>query len=244
MAADPLWVGAVVGEPWVAVAYDADGLAGATVHEEIGDLWRAYGERATGILVDVPMGLPEERPRRCDALARDLLGPRAVAVLDPPVREAARKRRFRAAARAHERATDQSLSEAAFHRREAILLVDELLAEVPEARDVLAPGHPELCFRAFAGDPLERDPTTAGGYAERLRTLASVDHDAPPALLAASEEIGGESVEVADTMAAMALAYTARPGGGELRTLPAEPESDEEGVPVRWVYRSEDALEE
>ncbi len=246
MSEEPLWVGAAAaGDRWVAIAFDAEGFDRAAVHDDAGALWERYGEggrrEATRLLLDVPIGLPE-RVRECDRRARALLGPRAGAVVDPPARTAARKRRFRAADRAHERATGDSLSEAAFRRSDAVSLVDELLAEVPEARETLAPAHPELCFRAFAGEPLEHDPDAAGGYAERLRTLARVDRDAPPVLQSACEDLGDAPVTVADAMAATVLAYTARPGAGELRSLPADPPVDDRALPVRWVYRSETPL--
>lgn len=240
MADEPLWVGAVRGDPWVAVAFDAEGLADATVHDGVGDLWSAYSD-ATRLLVDVPVGLPDA-PRACDERARAVLGPRASAVLDPPVREAARKRRYRAAARAHERVTGASLSEAAFELGDAVAMVDELLAEVSAAREVLAPAHPELAFRAFAGEPLQHDPATAGGYAERLRTLAGLDRDAPPAVQAACEAVAGHPVTVEDVLAATALAYTARPGAGEVRSLPPDPPADERALPARWMYRADEPL--
>jgi predicted RNase H-like nuclease len=241
MSADPLYVGAdVSSNSWVAVAFDRAGFDHAAVFDEIGELWLQYEDRAERILLDVPIGLIEEGStgRACERLAREVLGPRRSAVFTPPVREATRKRRYPAAKRVNERKTGKSLTKQAFAISDDIAAVDELLQELPEAREVVAEAHPEVCFRAFAGAPLEYSKLTAGGYAERMRTLAEFDPDAPPVVQAAAEATGGASVGVDDVLDAVALGYTARPGPGRLRTLPPDPPTDATGLPMRMVYRS------
>jgi len=227
-------------ESWLAVTFTGDGYEETAVFDGIGDCWAAYEEAVRLILVDVPIGLVEsgDPVRRCDALARELLGPRSGAVVDPPVREATRKRRFSTANRVHERKAGEALSEAAFERSDAIAMCDQLLQEVPEAAAAVRSAHPELCFRAFAGDPLEYDATAAAGYAERMRTLAKQDRDAPPVVQKVAEATAGHEVPVAAALDAVVLAYTAAPGGGELRTLPAEVPTDASGLPMELVYRA------
>jgi predicted RNase H-like nuclease len=225
---------------WLAVAFTASGYEETTVFDGIGDCWAHYEEDTPLLLVDVPVGLVEsgDPVRRCDALARSTLGPRSGAVFDPPVREATRKRRYSAANRVHERKTDEPLAEAAFEASDAIAMCDELLQEVPEAAAVVRSTHPELCFRAFAGDPLEHSPATAAGYAERMRTLAKRDRDAPPVVQKVAEATAGHDVPVEAVLDAVVLAYTARPGDGALRTLPAEAPTDSRGRPMELVYRA------
>lgn len=231
---------------WLAVGFDRSGYDRADVFDGIGDLWVHFEDSAERVLVDVPIGLVDagEEGRRCDALAREVLGPRGRTVVDPPVREATRKRRYPAAQRVHERKTGRTLSERAFATSDGIAAVDELLRNVPEARTAFAESRPEVCFRAFAGDPLDHPRQTAAGYAERLRTLASHDRDAPPVVQAAAEATAGHDVAVADVLDAVVLAYTARPDDGELRTLPAEPPTDSEGLPMGIAYRSDAPLGE
>ena len=247
MADESLFVGARwVDAGWLTVVLDGDGFVEATVCDGVGELWYSNEERARRILVDVPIGLPDGSvaARRCDEIARSLLGDRGDAFVAPPVREATRKQRHATATRVHERTAGRELSEAAFARSDGIAAVDELLAELPEARSVVGESHPEVCFRAFAGEPMAHDPGTAGGYAERLRTLADHDRDAPPVLVDVGDAVAGADVTVADALAALALAYTARPGRGELRTLPPDPETDERGLPMAIHYRSETPLVE
>jgi len=244
---EPLYVGVDrASGSWVAVAFDRSGFEGADVFEGVGDLWARYEDRVERVLVDVPVGLIEEgdAQRRCDALAREVLGSRSASVFTPPVREATRKRRYPAAKRVNERKADRSLSKQAFAISDAIAAVDELLRNVPEARDAVAESHPEVCFRAFAGEPLAHSKRYAGGYAERMRALASHDRDAPPAVQAAAEATAGHEVGVDDVLDATVLAYTARPGPGELRSLPPDPPTDAQGLPMGITYRSETPLVE
>jgi predicted RNase H-like nuclease len=229
---------------WVAVVHGTDGFDHAGVFAEFGGLWGRYEETADRIAVPVPVGLHErgEEPRPPERLSRELLGPRRSAVYDAPVREATRKQRYQTASRVNERKAGRGLAREAFEDSAAVAEVDELLSAIPEARPVVVETHPELCFRAFRGEPLEYDGRTAAGYAERLRTLAGFDPDAPVDLVAAAEATGGHEVTVADVLDATALALTVRPGPGELRSLPEDPPNDSEGLPMRMVYRAETTL--
>ncbi|WP_436923619.1 DUF429 domain-containing protein [Halosimplex amylolyticum] len=242
----PLYVGVDWSDgPWFAVAFDRDGFDHAAVFGEIGDLWVRYEERAERVLVDVPIGLVEEgeEGRRCDALAREVLGPMADSLVVPPVREATRKRRYPAAQRVNERKAGRGISERAFAMSDGIAAVDQLLQNVPEASAAFAESHPELCYRAFADEPLEHSSAYAAGYAERMRTLAQYDRDAPPAVQAAAAATEGYEVAVADVLDAVALAYTAAPGDGALRTLPADPPTDAKGLPMGIAYRANEPFD-
>jgi predicted RNase H-like nuclease len=229
---------------WLAVAYTGEGYDHAAVFEEVGQLWNQYEETAERVLVDVPVGLREsgEDPRPPEPLARKVLGARRSSVFTPPVREATRKQTYQAAKRTNERKTGRSLSTQAHAISPAIVAVDELLRAIDEARAVFREAHPEVCFRAFAGEPLEHSKRLAAGYAERMRVLAEFDRDAPPAVQSAAEATAGHEVAVDDVLDAVVLGLTARPGPGALRSLPADPPTDSEGLPMEMVYRSETPL--
>lgn len=230
---------------WLAVAYTASDYDHAEVFDEVGQLWSQYEERAERILVDVPVGLREgSEPRPPEPLAREVLGPRSASVFTPPVREASRKQSYQAAARTNERKADRGLSKQAHAISPGIAAVDELLQAIDEARGVLRESHPEVCFRAFAGEPLEHSKKTAAGYAERMRALAAFDRDAPPMVQSAAEATAGHEVAVDDVLDAVVLGLTARPGPGDLRTLPPDPPRDAAGLPMEMVYRSETPLVE
>jgi len=243
MSGERAYVGAhYTGEQWVAAAFEGAAFEGTRVLADAGELWGAH-EDAARLLVDVPIGLPGDGDgRRCDELARAVVGDRAATLFEAPVREAIRKRRYGPAARTHERATGRQLDRAAFERCPEIALVDELLGTVPEARGSVAESHPEVCFRAFAGAPLGHSRSVAAGYAERLRALAEHDREAPPAVQAAAEGVAGHDVRIEAVLDAVALAYTARPGPGELRSLPPTPDVDAEGRAMAIRYRAPEPL--
>ena len=53
---------------------------------------------------------------------------------------------------------------------------------------------------------------------------------------------GGYEVPIPAVLDGAALALTVRPGPGERRSLPPDPPTDEEGLPMRYVYRGETPL--
>ena len=238
------YVGGVArGEGWLAVAYDESGYDHAVVLESVGELWTRYEETAATIAVDVPVGLETaSAPRPNEAAAAEYLGERRGTIVPAPVREAARKQRYPTAARVHERKTGDELPRAAFERSRLVTAVDEFLTTIDDARSVFVEAHPELCYRAFAGEPLAERAEVAAGYAERMRVLAEFDRDAPPTVQSVAGATEGHGVPIPAVLDATALALTVRPGSGERRSLPADPPTDEEGLPMRCAYRSEAPL--
>jgi predicted RNase H-like nuclease len=231
---------------WFAVAFDRTGFDHAAVFDEIGELWHRYEEVADRVFVDIPIGLIEEGEdgRECDNLARKVLGPRSRSVFTPPVREATRRHGYKAAKRVNERKSGRSLSKQAFNISQSIAEIDDLLRNVPEARETFVESHPEVCFRALAGEPLQHSKRKAGGYAERMRTLATFDADAPAAVQSAAEAAGNAEVAVDNVLDAAVLAYAARPGPGERYSLPLDPPTDAKGLPMQIVYRASAPLVE
>jgi predicted RNase H-like nuclease len=238
------YVGSVAREGvWLAVAYTEERYDHTAVVEGVGELWTRYEDSAARIAVDVPIGLESAAaPRPNERAAGRVLGSRADAIVPAPVREATRKQRYRTAARVHERKTDAELSRSAFERARLVNAVDDFLTTIDEARPVFVETHPELCYRAFAGESMAEPPEIAAGYAERMRTLAEFDRDGPPTVQSVAEATAGHRVPIPAVLDAVALAVTVRPGPGELRTLPPDPSTDAEGLPMRYAYRSETEL--
>lgn len=226
---------------WLAVSLDGDETA--TLHDEFGDVWRTYRD-ADRILVDVPIGLPssEEPTRRCDSLARDVIGPRRSSVFPPPARAALGHDDHAAASDANRDAIGKGLSIQAYHIADGIEAVDDLLRSNPQARETVREAHPEVCFWAFAGSPLSHSKTTAAGYAERLTALEHAGVDAADLVHRLATNVSDAEVGIDDVVDATALALTARSEPGTVRTLPPERVVDEEGLPMEMVYRARDPL--
>lgn len=238
------YVGLVARESgWLAVAYTNDGFDHADVFDGIGPLWTRYEEAAELIAVDVPIGLEStSSPRPNEQFARRLLNDGATPVVSAPVRDAVRKHRYRTAARVHERKAGTDLSRLAFQRAPFMSAVDEFLAAIEDARSIFVEAHPGLCYLAFDGDPMTEPDDAAAGYAERMRTLAEFDRDAPPTVQAVAAETTGRRMPIPAVLDAVALGLTVRPGPGSVRTLPSNPPRDERGLSMQYVYRSETSL--
>ncbi len=230
-------------DAWLAVAYTDEGYDHTAVVDGVGELWTRYEESAARIAVDVPIGLGSTTaPRPNEKVARELLGERRDAIVPTPVREAVKKQRYRTAARVHERKAGHDLPRMSFQSADRAAAMDEFLDAIDEARPVFVEAHPEICYLAFAGEPMGESPETAGGYAERMRTLAEFDRDAPPTVQSVAEAASGHPIGVSAVVDAVALGLTICPGPGELRSLPVDPPEDERGLAIRYVYRSDGVL--
>jgi len=241
---------------WVAVGHDGGGAFDVAVYADVEALWDACGETAARIVVDVPVGLcgsfaasggavetDGELSRRCDDLARSVLGRRSSSVFTPPAREVVRMAADGAdyddCNRRNRELTGKGLMVQAMNIADGIAAVDELLRGRGDPA-VLVEGHPEVCFRAFAGEPLADGKTSAAGVEERLAALERVPEYERGAWrdVARSLRAVDASVGLDDALDAVALALTAAADDESWRTLPPEPPADEAGLPVQMAYRS------
>jgi len=226
---------------WVAVVYSEERSATVSFHDCIDDLWESYRD-ADRIFLDVPIGLrtASAEPRACDSAARTVLSPdRHYSVFPTPVRAAAQEGSYDAAKATQERLTDGSLNRQTWGITPKIATVDTLLRQSSRARAVIRECHPEICFWAFAGEPMEYSKTSAPRRAfwERVNALRDVERDVYDHIWeAATDELPG-TVSTDDLIDAFAVALTARGPATELRTLPEDPDYDDEGLPMEMVYR-------
>lgn len=237
---DEMYVGADgCSDGWIAVVYTDEGFEAVSHHPDVRDLWATYSA-AERVLLDVPIGLRADsaEPRTCDAAARAKLSPeRHASVFPTPVRAAAHEDSYEAAKATQERLTDGSLNRQSWGIAPKIAAVDDLLAET-DATARVRECHPEVCFWAFAGRPMEYSKTQAPGpaYWERVGTLRRVEADVYDHLwTAAQADLGATTTD--DLVDAFAVALTARGDAAGLATLPEDPEHDERGLPMEIVYR-------
>lgn len=79
------------------------------IYETIGGLWDAC-QGKTLILIDIPIGLPENGKRRCDVGARKLLKERASSVFPVPCRQAICAATYKEACRINQKMIGVKLS--------------------------------------------------------------------------------------------------------------------------------------
>jgi predicted RNase H-like nuclease len=240
---------------WVAVGYPETGQAESAVFDTIEDLWREHGEAAERIVVDVPIGLCEshdaadgcvetdgELSRRCDDLARQVLGPRSSSVFTAPCRDAAKAAadgaEYSEVNETNKDRTGKGLMQQAANIAPGIVEVEELLLD-DEASTTIVEGHPEVCFRAFADGVLQYNKKTAPGMDERLSALEHSTAYEQGTWRRLAERLGenGHDTGADDLLDALVLALTARAPADEFHNLPSDPPRDAADLPMQMVYR-------
>lgn len=227
---------------WIGVEYDEAGYRDAARVDSVDELWGRWGDAET-ILIDVPIGLREtsNEPRGCDTAARKRLSPtRHSSVFPTPVREAVHADSYEEAKAIQERTTDGSLGVQSWGIAGKIAQLDTFLQEKkPEATGTIREAHPEVCFWALADERAMAHSKTgqpAAAFWERVTTLEKVDRDVLGHVRDAGTGLDAE-VKNDDVIDAFALALTASPLTGELRSLPEGGEStDPTGLPMEIVY--------
>lgn len=222
------WVGALLrgGSYDVLVAADIASLVDAARQEEPG---------LAVVGVDIPIGLPDDRARQADRLARARLPlGRKSSVFPTPARAAVsagswpRHATHRAVSRVNREALGSGLSIQAFNLIPKILDVDVYVRK--GAPVTVLEVHPELSLAQI--DPTCVVPSKAGplGRSARKRALRSVGPDTPA-------YVRGEGYEPDDLLDACAVACTAaRYAAGTAYSLPDPPEVFSDGIPAAiWV---------
>lgn len=225
---------------WFAAEIGPDERWQCDLHPSIWSVWHAYRD-ATLLLVDIPIGLPDpagER-RRCDEQAKQLLGRRHPSVFYAPVRDAVYEHSLLEAKPINESA-GYSIQNQAWSIVPRIREVDEFLDDRPGARDRFRETHPEVCFRALNGGPLDHSPHTGDGIEERREILFSAAPDVVDAYEAAVESFTRPRYAPMITEASHILdgfiAAVAARREADLATLPPSPPRDARGLPMEIVY--------
>ena len=212
---------------WYRVAADAD---------EVGEL----ACEADSVLIDIPIGLPGDGPdgRACDREARHLLGAgRASSVFSAPARRTLSATSYSSALSLNRQATGRGLSKQAWNIVAKIREVDTLLRSNRTLQHVLHECHPELCFWALNGKrAMQYSKKTAEGQQERLHVLQQYLAGGHALFEQACHDFLRREVARDDIIDAMVCAVTARLCYGAYRTLPTNPVTDGQGLPMQIVY--------
>jgi predicted RNase H-like nuclease len=201
------------------------------------------------LLLDMPVGLPDEGRRRCDEVARERLGARAATVFYTPARAVLDADSHAEASDANREATGYGLSIQAWHLVPKIRAVDAFLRGNPELvgvdddgserqrapeSAVVRESHPELCFAGLNdGAPVSASKASEAGRKRRLALLADVLPAARTLYETVLEETYRRDVARDDVLDALVLAAVA---DRSLTSLPAEPPLDAAGLPMEIVH--------
>jgi len=143
---------------WVVAKTGDDHLV--TTEPAFFNVWHEHGrdDDVQSILVDVPIGLPEEGTRACDQEAKDRLGARGGSVFQIPRREVVETDRYCEARKMN----NNSLRSQSWWLFPRIREVDMFLQEYDDALSKVYESHPELCFRVLADSELSSKDTEDG----------------------------------------------------------------------------------
>ena len=189
------------------------------------------------VAVDMPIGLASNGVRACDTLARKLLGrPRGSSVFSPPVRAALAASSYDEACDINHAASGKRISIQAFHIRNKIREVDDVLRTRAGASARVFEVHPELSFmhlRMEQGGPahgLHESKALAPGFALRHELLVQCFGSAIDTALSARKAAQASRDDVLD---AFAVLWSARRiATGKAFRLPDTIETDAAGIPM------------
>lgn len=229
---------------WLAVTVDGQDWS-VQMHPSIHSVWFSNKD-AESILVDIPIGLPEDKRRECDVKAKEFVGTeRARSVFWTPCRAAVEAETYDEAKRANKDSRDDSLSSQAWGLIPRIREVDRLLRDDEAAKNKIIESHPEVCFSALEDGQSHSSKHDDSGSDERLKTLQTVDdslRDVYDGFVSTyikdqrqwSRRIGNSNRD--DIVDSMVLAVTARLGADSFERLPDNPPEDGQGLPMQIVY--------
>jgi predicted RNase H-like nuclease len=209
---------------WIAVAL-RDGSFEAAVVGTFETVLAAF-PAAERIGVDIPIGLPPPFPRPADVEAKAFLGRPAPSVFLTFPREVYLAETFAAAVATARSLTGKGIGQHGWRLGPKILEVEPFARRDRGIVEV----HPEVSFRALAGQPLAPKKTWTG-QAARREALARAGIELPTELADAGR------VPADDVLDAAVAAWSAlRIASGECGTLPASPPLDGDGRPVAILY--------
>ncbi|MFO7927541.1 MAG: DUF429 domain-containing protein [Halobacteriota archaeon] len=238
------WAGGM----WLAVIFEQGSYSNCVLEGDFRAFWDEH-RSLEDVFIDVPIGLPDDgetvvQRETVDSLARSMTG-RPSSVFPVPSRNVAADvyshgAHYDEVARRNETDIGKGLSTQSYHIAEGIGEVDSVLRGDERAKEVVIESHPEVCFRGLLGRRLRHSKKTAAGVGERLEALETVV-DEPGTLLRdittdLADTPGADGVEIDDVLDALVLGVVAREAAGDPRTLPEDPETDREDLPMQMAY--------
>ena len=222
---------------WFFVGIDEDSSFQVGVIREISAV-QQWLDGATLILVDIPIGLltTGETERHCDIEARQMIKPRGSTVLPAPARSAVHKNTFEEASAENHRCLGRKLSKQSFDICKKIGEVDEFMRLVRPGSKVREM-HPEVAFCGLRnGSPILTKKKKSDGYLDRLNLLGALYPKTDAVVSAARAKVPlKKDLADDDILDALVGAVTAS-FSPTLKTLPHNPNTDDEGLPMEMVY--------
>jgi predicted RNase H-like nuclease len=224
---------------WFLISIDQDANFYFNVFDHIDQLWNDYKD-STLILIDIPIGLPHWRSRRCDVEARKLLGKRGSSVFPAPSREAINEPDYEHACKVNQKILGKKLSIQAWNISPKIKQVDLLMGKEQFTKNAIRESHPEICFWALAGGKtIVHNKKTEQGIEERLSVLKNINRFSEEIYNKAIQTFKRKDLAKDDILDALTLAITAASPSNTLHSIPEHPERDLKNLPMEIVFTNQ-----
>jgi predicted RNase H-like nuclease len=232
------------GAGWFAIALTEAGDFDTVVFSEISDLWNYFCGDHTDvhICLDIPIGLIDRsssyKRRPCDAEARKLLAPkRHPSVFTPPCREALHAESYESACDINEEVTGIRLTKQLWGIVPKIREVDDFLVSAHSAQENIKEIHPEICFWAFAGKPMEDSKKKNEVFIERKKILQEICNLTDRIVQNSLDKYNRKDVARDDILDALVASLTAKLSFEKgLKSVPQNPGRDSKDLPMQMVY--------
>lgn len=206
-------------------------LTSVSMYTTIHDLWHDHQD-ATGILIDMPIGLPDDRTRLVEPAARGQLPGKASSVFSVPCRQAVFASSYARACDINQAKLGKRLSLQAWYICPKICELDRLLQSSQQAASVVREAHPELAFAQLRGKPLKYSKKLAAGHSERLEILVQYRPELADLYAMSLKRWLRREVQADDILDAMALLVTLN---GDHQTLLASSSVDDTGLEMNLI---------
>lgn len=213
---------------WILALADEDGTTRLELVDSFADIARRSGLQL--VVIDVPIGLPEHGARRCDPLARAMIGPRRNSVFPAPIRPMLGAATYEEACERRVRVEAKGCSKQLYAILPLIESVDELMSS--QLQNCIREGHPEVSFAALAGQPMRAHKSKPEGQTQRRELLQDEFPDLEESI--ARFRRPDAITDILDAYVLLWSAQRIARGGG--RSLPPEPEYDRRGLRMEMVY--------
>ena len=229
---------------WFAVALTETDSFGVFQFPKIPDLYSYFcdGNTHVRILVDIPIGLVDSKSnfkrRFCDVEARSLLRPyRQSSVFPTPCREAIYAKNYEIACDINEEVTGKRLTKQTWGIVPKIREMNDFLIATDSAKGKIIEIHPEICFWALAGKPMEYSKKEIEGFNERKKLLQEICTFTDEIVQNALSKYRRKDVARDDILDALVASVTAKISFQRgLKSIPEIPEKDSQGLPMQIVY--------
>jgi predicted RNase H-like nuclease len=182
------------------------------------------------LALDIPIGLTDKGPRRCDLQARRLLrAGRASSVFPAPIRSVLSADSRERASQLRFKAEGKRMTAQAWAIVSKIHEVDAIIQVNAEIRNRVREVHPEVCFYFLAGEkPCQYSKKNLAGREERRNLLSPIFNDDLQTALSNRKEYGCAEDDILDAFAALWTAE--RIVAGKAQSIPVDPQIDLSGL--------------